>query len=411
LISRARGFLFSIIKEVLVKIITAVLLVLVVALASTTGYLGYRVATEPTSIETLTNLTKDSLSTMSAMAPVIAFSSDDVPGKIGDEPFIDDLGREVSIPADSPIENIVCLNPFATETIFYFGADDKLVGVSNAWTGDSSADYPGGPGEYESWITTPEDVDNEIEKRVWEDKDLAALPAAYQTSPGSPSTLNPEVTLAPQNIDGTDLVQGYPDLVFIYSDNIEYAAGIEDLVPVICIHPGTLEEILYDITLIGKVLGKESEAEQLVNEMKDKIIDVAGMTIDQSKPKVFLETGYWMGTIYTTGGDSFLNSLICIAGGDDIGEVVNDADISSEYIIASDPEIVIISHTYTTATDLADRPGWGYITAVKSWQADNEEGIYQLSEESMDKISRAGPRIVEDGLDVLLAIIHPELSE
>jgi iron complex transport system substrate-binding protein len=133
--------------------LTAVLLVIIVALASATGYLGYRVATEPTSLETLTGLTWDEMATMSALAPVLAFSPEDVPGKVGnpDDPFIDDLGREVSISEHSPVERIVSLHPAATETIFYLGANDKLVGVSDAWL---------------QWITSPEDVVQTIKSKV-----------------------------------------------------------------------------------------------------------------------------------------------------------------------------------------------------------------------------------------------------
>jgi ABC-type Fe3+-hydroxamate transport system substrate-binding protein len=386
-------------------------ILLIAALLASTIVLAALYATKPTKSEMLAGLTPAEAATMSALAPVLAFSPEDVPGEVGGEPFIDDLGREVFVPGASSVESIVCLHPAATETVFYLGAGDKLVAVSNAWTGDPWAEYPGGPGEYESWITTPEEVDNEIEQRVWDVKDLAAIPAAVRVTPDAPYTLNPEVTLSPQNIDGDPLLEGYPDVVFVFSDTIEYAAGIEELVPVIVFFPLSLEDVLYDMTVIGKIVGKEAEVANLIEEIKADLLDITMTTLIEPRPKVFLETGYYWGTIYTTGSGSIVSSLIYLAGGDDIGTAVSSGapSISPEYIVYEAPDIIILAHLFDTPDGVAGRPGWYTIPAVVIWQADPDEGIYQLTVEEMDQITRPGPRIVA-GLMVLLGIIHPELS-
>ena len=364
------------------KRLTIVLLVLVVAFASATGYLGYKVATGPTDLETLTGLTADKIATMSALAPVLSFSPEDVPGVVGGEAFIDDLGRAVKVEGHSPVERIVSLDPAADEILFRLGADSKLVAISNAWSGDAFA-----PDPVESWITTPEDVDNEIEARV-SNGELVALSAF---------NVGPEAIL--------DLE---PDVVFVFGYTLPaYAEAIKDEVPVICFAPTTLKDVLQDIVLIGKVVGKEAEAEKMVNGIKDDIIDIASMTIDKPRPKVFCETGYYNGVVWTTGEASFVSSLVILAGGIDIGTPVPAANpiISPEYIVDSQPDLIILLDApYATAASVAERSGWDKTPAVINGK------VYELDTESLDKVTRPGPRIAE-GLKVLLGKIHPELSK
>jgi len=352
------------------KGLTIVLLVLVVALSSATGYLGYRVANEPSDVEVVAGLTWDEIATMKALVPVSSFSVADVAGEIGGESFVDDLDREVSI--DSPVEKIVCLNPAATETIFALGADSKLVAVSDSWG---------------TWVTTPEDVASEIETRI-SDEELTALNAF---------SIDPEVIL--------DLE---PDVVFAFGYTLPgYAEAIQDFVPVICFAPTTLEDVLQNLVLIGKVTDREAEAKDMVEEIKADITDIANMTIDEARPKVFCEIDCW-GGIYTTGNESFISSLIILAGGDDIGTTVSTDNpvISPEYIVDSQPEIIILlDYPWSAdATSVAARSGWDSIPAIQN------SAIYEVEGVSEDKITVPGPRIAE-GLKVLLGIIHPELSE
>lgn len=363
-------------------------IVLIVALLASTTAFAVLYATKPTETEILGRygLTPDEaevagmLMSIIPLSPgvagelysILAFSPEDVPGEVGGEPFVDDLDREVFIPGASPVETIVCLHPAATETIFYYGADDKLVTVSDAWL---------------YWIASPADVVQEIGDRV-DTGELMALNAFA--------------------VSGEAILDLEPDVVFVFGYTLPtYADAIDEIVPVICFAPTTLEDVLYDLMLIGKVVDKGAEAESLIDEIKDDIIDTASMIIAEPSPKVFCETGYWAGTIYTTGEGGFVSSLIILAGGKDIGTAVpvGNPVISSEYIASSEPGFIILLD-YPWAADaasVAGRAGWDAIPAVINGD------IHELDAESVDKITRPGPRIAQ-GLAVLLGIIHPELS-
>jgi iron complex transport system substrate-binding protein len=354
-------------------------IVLIVALLASTTVLAALYATKPTRSEVLTGLTQAEAATMAALAPILAFSAQDVPGEVGnpDDPFIDDLGREVSIPGGSPVERIVDLHPAATETIFYLGANDKLVAVSDAWL---------------YWIAGPQDVVQEIQSEV----------GAGNLTAVNAFAVSPEAIL--------DLE---PDVVFVFGYTLpDYAAAIEDEVPVICFAPQSLQDILYDLIVIGKVVDKEQEAESLVNDIKAQFVEIAGITIDQPRPKVLFETWY-DGGIMTTGEGSFISSLIILAGGEDIGTAVpvGNPVISAEYVVTSAAEKIILYDAPWGVTNesVAARSVWDAIPAVITWQANHEEGIYELDSVSQDLLGRPGPRIAE-GLMTLLQIIHPELS-
>jgi len=354
-----------------VKRLTIILLILVLVLGSLAGYFAYHFVISPTKLETLFGLSQVEAKVASELMPILAFSPEDVPGEVGAEAFIDDLGRVVFI--SGPVERIVCLHPAATETLFYYGADDKLVAVSDAWL---------------YWIETPGDVVQEIENRVG-DGELVALDA---------------FSVSPEKIIDLE-----PDVVFVFGYALpEYARAIEDKVPVICFAPTSLEDILYDLVVIGKVVDKEEEAASLIdNIIKTQFAGIAMMTIDESRPVVFCETGYWAGEIYTTGKGSFVSSLIVLAGGDDIGVAVPVANpvISSERVLSCEPEVIILlDYPWATAESVVGRPGWETIPAVINGE------VYELDAESIDKITRPGPRIAE-GLEALARIIHPELFE
>jgi len=108
---------------------------------------------------------------------------------------------------------------------------------------------------------------------------------------------------------------------------------------------------------------------------------------------------------YTPGPGSFIDALIGLAGGSNIGASAQMqwAQLSTEEIIAQDPEIIILGDVNygVTIEMVKDRPGWSVITAVKNG------AIYPIDD---ILISRPGPRII-DGLEALVRIIHPELFE
>jgi iron complex transport system substrate-binding protein len=266
--------------------------------------------------------------------------------------LVDDYGRTIKL--DKTPERIVSTAPTPTEILFAVGAGDLVVGV------DDYSDYP--------------------------------AEVANITKVGS-YTLSTEVIISLQ-----------PDLV-VSSDlvPISQLELLEDNgIPFVVLATRTLDDVLKDVRLVGILTGHVEEANDLADSLEARIDAVTEktMAIGVVKPRVYVEYyPYW-----TYGPGSFGNDLIALAGGMNIAENATSEYpmLSSEFIIAEDPEIIVYTVGYmttTTAEEISDRAGWDGITAVVN------DDIYSMDD---NLVSRYGPRIV-DGLEELASLLHPEL--
>jgi iron complex transport system substrate-binding protein len=272
---------------------------------------------------------------------------------------VDDAGRTVEI-AKTP-QRIISLAPSNTEILFALGLGDKVVGVTDF------CDYP----EEAKAIEKVGGIEPNLEKLV---------------------DLNPDLVLA---IGGS-------------AAQVEKATEMEKLgLTVLVLEPGDIEGIMANIELVGQATGAEKVASQLVAQMRERFDDITTKAEGAgSSPKVFFELDATdPSKPYTPGPGSFIDALISLAGGSNIGASAKMqwAQLSTEEIIARDPEVIILGDVNygVTVEMVKERPGWLVITAVKNG------AIYPIDD---ILVSRPGPRII-DGLEALARIIHPELFE
>jgi iron complex transport system substrate-binding protein len=263
--------------------------------------------------------------------------------------LIDDLGREVTL--DKPAERVVSLAAAATRTLYDLGAFDKVVGV------DKYSDDP------------PE--------------------AQNKTVVGS--------------TDIESIVALEPDLVIAWWYYEQKLQQLEELgIPVIYIHPTTIEGIYFDILLLGKAVGAEEKAEDLVSNLKTRVAYiealVKNLTKTTSRPKVYLEL---YSPYKTVGRNTFTHQMIELAGGINIaGNLTGYPKLSDEYIIEANPD-VILYESDLPLENFTNRAGWDQINAVKN------EKIYHLDRH----IATASPRFIE-GLEFMIwAFFEVNVSE
>lgn len=273
----------------------------------------------------------------------------------------DDAGRRVFL--DGEPERIVSLAPSNTEIVCALGACDRVVGVN---------DYREG---------LPDDV-------------AAALADV------------PDVATF-TGVDREAVLMLAPDLVLAAGNELTSSADIDALTelgyPVLVLYPESFEEVYADIALVGEAIGKDSAAAGLQASMRAQVEAVRERVAGLPAPRTFYEVGVYEGSIYTAGADSFLAALIDLAGGDPItGDAVTTA-IQLEDLVAADPELILLGDAAydpsITAGSVAERPGWGGMTAVV------EGAVRPMPADLL--ITRPGPRIV-DGLEALARAIHPE---
>jgi iron complex transport system substrate-binding protein len=276
----------------------------------------------------------------------------------------DDAGRTVAISA-AP-QRIVSLAPSNTEIVCALDACDRLVGVPEFRDG-----YP-----------------------------AAVLDAIAEV----PSV----VSFGP--VDREAIVAADPDLILAAGNELTSSddiAALADLgYPVLTLYPESVDEVFADIELVGVAIGESEEAGLLVAAARERVDAVVETVAAKPAPRTFYEVSVFEGQIYTAGEDSFLASLITLAGGDPVeGDALSTA-IDLEMLVAADPQLILLGDaaydpTITPET-VAARPGWDAMTAV------TQGDVRPVTDDIV--ITRPGPRIV-DGLESLARLIHPDLYE
>ncbi|MEP6808335.1 MAG: helical backbone metal receptor [Chloroflexota bacterium] len=269
----------------------------------------------------------------------------------------DDAGRVVVIPAE-PMR-IVSLAPSNTEIACAIGACDRIVGVTDF------DDYP-------PQVKTVTKV--VISTQVDVEKVVAA---------------NPQLILAA----GNGLT---PDSVIARLTGLGY--------PVLVVYPKSLDALYADIQLIGQAIDTATQAAAVVTDLRAHAKSVADAVANVARPRTFYEVGVFQGTIYTAGADSFLASLITIAGGEPITGDPLSTSIQLEALVAADPQLILLGDAAydptITSDSVAVRPGWERMAAVVDGR------VVVVRDDPV--ITRPGPRIV-DALEALARAIHPEL--
>jgi iron complex transport system substrate-binding protein len=260
----------------------------------------------------------------------------------------DDLGRLVAI--NGTPQRIVSLAPSNTEILFALGLGDRVVGVTDY------CDYP------------PEAADKE---RV----------GGY---------INPDIE---------KIVALNPDLVLVAygtpMDVIDSMVGLG--LTVFGIKTTDIDDLLNDIRRVGEITDTAVEAQALTSEMESKIQVVTNQTEELGqRPRVFYIL--WNDPLWTAGSGTFIDELIEKAGGVNICEnITGYSQVSLEYILACNPEIIITSQ-------------WSYDWAINaselaSTNATQTGRIYTIDD---NLVQRPGPRLVQ-GLEWLAYFIHPEI--
>ena len=267
----------------------------------------------------------------------------------------DDLGVEVTLEAEP--ERIVSMLPSYTETLCAVGACDLLVGV------DRYSDFPA------------------------QVRDLPNLG-------GSLSETNVEALVALE-----------PDLVLV-SESGDLAQTLRDLgLTVHAGSPQTYEETFSYFERVGAMLNREAEAQALTASTRLEIQEVESRTRGLDAPSVYYEID---ATPYSVGPTSFIGTLIQKAGGDNIvsAELGDFPQLEPEYIVAADPEIIILGNAPSGESfqTLTARPGFGSLAAMQN------ERVIELTEEQVNVMNRPGPRIAE-AAKLLASIFHPEVFD
>ena len=238
---------------------------------------------------------------------------------------------------------IVSLSPTATETLFAIGAGRQVVAV------DNQSDYPKNAPKTTLSGFTP---------------NVEAI-AAYR-----------------------------PDLVVIAFDTKGLARSLRRLKIKVVHHDGakTLKGAYTQIRQLGLVTGNAVKATQLVKEMRAKIDRIVEVAKDRARGlSVYHELDP---LLFSASSSTFIGKAYALLGLENIADEADSAatggypQLSAEYVVASDPDVIVLADTVCcgqSPATVAARPGWDRISAVRT-------GSIVRMDDSI--ASRWGPRLV-----------------
>jgi iron complex transport system substrate-binding protein len=220
-----------------------------------------------------------------------------------------------------------------------------------------------------------------------------------------------EVTSRPKlgglNMSAEGVIGQQPQL--IVTDSGTRAELVEQLaragIAVLVTDAKTFDDVYRDIELIARALGSADAGARVVSTMRSRVQAVTARTSTvTTRPRVFHELDATdPNRPFAVGPGTFLDQIISLAGGSNAlaSSPIAYPQVSTEQVVAADPEIITLGDAAfgTSPADVAARPGWSGISAVKSG------AIFAVD---TNLVSRPGPRLA-DGLEQLARIIHPEL--
>jgi iron complex transport system substrate-binding protein len=254
-------------------------------------------------------------------------------------------------------ERIVCLVEEPTEILYLLGEEERIVGIS-------------------AYTVRPE--------RAKEEKPVVS--AFIGGSVDKISALEP------------DLIIGFSDIQGELAKEL-----IEANQQVLIFNQRSIQDILDVIVSIGRIVGKEDRARELVEGYIERLVEAKERTEAQShRPPVYFEE--WPDPQIS--GIRWVSQLVELAGGRDIfsekshGKGARERYVDHDQVIERAPEAIIASWCGkpVDCNSIREREGYDTVPAVE-----NDE-IHELDPSI---ILQPGPASLTDGLDALEAIIRP----
>lgn len=266
--------------------------------------------------------------------------------------LLDDRGRTLHL--EAPARRIVSLVPSLTELLFAIGAGDRVVGRTR---------FDENPPEAADIPSVGDGI-----------RPAAELVAARR-----------------------------PDLVVVYAgpDNRRTVAELERIgLPVMAVRHDRISDLEQNLLRLGRATGCREAATSLLERIRLGLEEVAMATRGLSVRRVYYDV--WGDPPVTVGQGSFLDSLVSLAGGQNVfGDLpASSPQVSLEAIAVRRPDLILwpVSAGDGARSHPRTRPGWEAIEAVR------RDAVREVD---ADLIHRLGPRVV-DAAVALARAIHPE---
>lgn len=261
----------------------------------------------------------------------------------------DMLDREITLA--EPATKVVALTPADCEIIYALGAESTLVGR----------------GEYCDW---PESVTK-----------LPSLQSGKETNVEQIIALKPQVVIMNVVAQTDEQIKALE------------SAGIK----VVASKATDIEGVYTAIKMIGTAVGKNSEADKLVSDMKASFAELKSKAGAQTGKKIYFEVMPLKSGLYSAGKSTFMDEIAAMLGLTNIfADVDGWAKVSEDQVLARNPDYILtISMGKGQDGDLAGeilgRAAWQGIAAVKNGKVLHVDS---------NILSRPGPRLTDAAKEI-----------
>lgn len=277
-----------------------------------------------------------------------------------DNVITDITGHEVKVP--EKIERVVVLSAGECEIVYALGAGNLVVGR----------------GEYCNY---PEEVAN-----------VEAVKSGSETNLEQIIGLNPDL-----------VIMSYMD------QTEEQVAALEKAGISVCLTKETnIDGVYKSIEVLGKLLGKETEAAKVVKDMQDTFAGlqdkVAKLDESEKGKSVYFEVSPLQYGLWTAGADTYMNEIAEMLGlKNAFADISGWAEVSEEQVVERNPDYIVTITMYfgegqTPEEEILGRKGWNGMDAIKN------KSVYNANS---DEISRPGPRLA-DAAEMLYEFVYGE---
>lgn len=256
----------------------------------------------------------------------------------------DMTGREVSL--DAPAEKVVVLTAGDCEIVYALGCGDRVVGRG-------------------AYCNYPEEVYNIV-----------------SVNSGSETNVEEIIALEPDAVIMSTMDQTEEQV------NALEKAGIKTFVS----NANNIEETYEAIEMIGKILGVEDKANEVIQGMKDAFAEITVDEASDDVKTVYFEVSPLEYGLWTAGNNTYMNEICEMLGVKNIFDDVDGwAEISQEQVIERNPDYIVTITMYygegpTPVEEIMGRAGWEGINAIQNGKVLNANS---------DEISRPAPRLVD----------------
>ena len=198
------------------------------------------------------------------------------------------------------------------------------------------------------------------------------------------------------------IVSKNPDLVLAethFKESIMKKIESFDITVLKISTPKNINEIYESISSIGISIGHPLEARGLNASLKDKVAFTQTLLKGKTPPTVYYIVGTGKSE-FTPGKDTFIDSLITLAGGNNVAQDNIGWKYSLESLILKDPKIIFGSKE--NIQTMINGENYQSLSSIKN----KNYAVIPVS-----VLQLPGPRALTQGVYEMLEVFHPELAK